>query len=67
MPSEGEIGAKEKILMGKFASKVLRTHGGSPGGPVVKTSRSQCRGPGLDPWSRNRILHATKTGYSQNK
>ena len=24
-----------------------------PGGPVVKTPRSQCRGPGFDPWSGN--------------
>ena len=24
-----------------------------PGGPVVKTPCSQCRGPGLEPWSRN--------------
>ena len=24
-----------------------------PGGAVVKTPRSQCRGPGFDPWSMN--------------
>ena len=24
-----------------------------PGGPVVKTPRSQCEGPGFDPWSGN--------------
>ena len=24
-----------------------------PGGPVVKTPRSQCRGPGFNPWSGN--------------
>ena len=24
-----------------------------PGGPVVKTLRSRCRGPGFDPWSGN--------------
>ena len=24
-----------------------------PGGPVAKTSRSQCRGPGFNPWSGN--------------
>ena len=24
-----------------------------PGGPVVKTLRSQCRGPRFDPWSGN--------------
>ena len=37
-----------------------------PGGPVVKTPRSQCRGPGFDPWSGNEVLHAaTKTQCSQ--
>ena len=30
-----------------------------PGGPVAKTLSSQCRGPRLDPWSENWILHAT--------
>ena len=29
-----------------------------PGGPGTKTSRSQCRGPGLDPWSGNQVLRA---------
>ena len=24
-----------------------------PSGPVAETPRSQCRGPGFDPWSRN--------------
>ena len=24
-----------------------------PGGPVAKTPSSECRGPGLDPWSGN--------------
>ena len=46
-----------------------------PSGPVTKTARSQCRGPGIDPWSGNKIpcsatrwkiLHAaTKTWFSQ--
>ena len=27
--------------------------GDFPGGPVVKTPRSQCRGPGFNLWSRN--------------
>ena len=27
--------------------------GDFPGGPVAKTPRSQCRGPGFDPWSGN--------------
>ena len=26
-----------------------------PGGPVVKTPYSQCRGPGFDPWSGNEL------------
>ena len=30
-----------------------------PGGPVVKTPCSQCRGPGFDPWSGKYIPHAT--------
>ena len=29
-----------------------------PGGAVVKTPHSQCRGPGFDPWSGNYIPHA---------
>ena len=47
-----------------------------PGGPVAKTPCSQCRGPGFDPWSGNKIPHvltpqlkilsaATKTLSSQ--
>ena len=27
---------------------------------MAKTLRSQCRGPGFDPWSGNWIPHATK-------
>ena len=27
--------------------------GDFPGGPVAKTPRSQCRGPGFDPWLGN--------------
>ena len=30
-----------------------------PGGPVAKTLRSQCRGLRFDPWSGNKISHAT--------
>ena len=30
-----------------------------PGGPVVKTVYSQCRGTGFYPWSGNKIPHAT--------
>ena len=36
------------------------TSGDLPGGPVGKTPRSQCRGPGSDPRSGNQILHATR-------
>ena len=32
--------------------------GDFPGGPVAKTPRSQCRGPGFDAWSGNWIPHA---------
>ena len=39
-----------------------------PGGPVAKTPRSQCRGPGFDPWSGNWILHAaTKSSHAAAK
>ena len=30
-----------------------------PGGPVVKTLYSQCRGPGFNPWSGNYVPHTT--------
>ena len=33
---------KKKVMLRDF-----------PGGPVAKTLRSQCRGPGFDPWSGN--------------
>ena len=29
-----------------------------PGGPVVRTLSSQCRGPGFDPWWGNKVPHA---------
>ena len=29
-----------------------------PGGPVARTLCSQCSGPGLDPWSGNKMPHA---------
>ena len=32
-----------------------------PGGPVVKTPYSQCKGSGFDPWSGNYIPHAATT------
>ena len=32
--------------------------GDFPGGPVAKTLRSQCRGPGSDPWSGKLIPYA---------
>ena len=39
-----------------------------PGGPVVKTPCSQCRGPRFDPWSGNWILHvATKSPHAATK
>lgn len=33
--------------------------GGFPGGPVAQAVHSQCRGPGIDPWSGNEILQTT--------
>ena len=39
-----------------------------PGGPVVKTPHSQCRGPRFNSWSGNYVLNAsTKTQHSQIK
>ena len=45
----------EKCVL-KIQSKNI---GGFPAGPVAKTLSSQCRGPMLNPWSGNWILHAT--------
>jgi len=36
--------------------------GDCPGGPVAKTPRFQCRGPGFDPCSRNEIPHVRTKG-----
>ena len=39
-----------------------------PGGPVGKTPHYQCRGPCLDPWSGNQVLHAaTKSSHAATK
>ena len=44
----------------------MRPAGHFPGGPVAKTLHSQCKGPGLNPWSGRYIPHATtKTWHSQ--
>ena len=32
---------------------ILRNYQEFPGGPVVRTPRFHCRGPGFDPWSGN--------------
>ena len=37
-----------------------------PGGPVVKTLRSQCRGYGFDPWS-GKVLHDVWHGQKIKK
>ena len=44
----------------KFTSfpTLYETSGHFPGGPVAKTSCSQCRGPGFDPSSGNQSSHA---------
>ena len=36
-----------------FPFKISSKRGDFPGGPVVKTPRSQCRGPGFNPCSGN--------------
>ena len=49
-------------------SLIKGTTGGFPGGPVAKTPHSQCRWPGVSPWSGNYIPHAaTKILCSQKK
>ena len=48
-----------KSCMGIFITVLFifvnnwKQSGDLPGGTVVKTPRSQCRGPGFDPWSGN--------------
>ena len=38
---------------GKVAGYKINTQRDFPGGSVVKTPHSQCRGPGFNPWSGN--------------
>ena len=39
-----------------------------PGGPLVKTLSSHCRGPRCDPWSGNQIAHVTaKNSHATTK
>ena len=40
-----------KLFPNKFILKLINSN--FPGGPVSKTSCSQCRGPRFDPWSEN--------------
>ena len=54
MENEGDLRQKTKVLMQlKSNIKILINLKDFPGGPVVKTPCSQCRGPGFDPWSGN--------------
>ena len=46
------------VFIGLWNRKRLRTWD-FPGGPMAKTPHSQCRGPGFDPWSGNKILYAS--------
>ena len=53
-----------------LTTKASKSHnvGDFPRGQMAKTSHSQCRGPGFDPWSGNELPHiacATKTQHSQ--
>jgi len=41
-------------LNSRFGKNPGFLHWNFAGGPVVKIPPSQCRGPGLDPWSRNK-------------
>ena len=40
-----------KLFPNNFILKLINSN--FPGGPVSKTSCSQCRGPRFDPWSEN--------------
>ena len=43
------------VLKGKLmvVNTYIKSKGDFPGGPVVKTPCSQCRGHGFNPWSGN--------------
>ena len=53
---DGGIRKSSHVAQGQVIRKWL---GDFPGGPVAKTLWSQCRGPGLHPWSGNEIPQAT--------
>ena len=54
-PSED---ANQKRVL-KVAATTTAQSRDFPGGPAAETPRSQCKGPGFDPWSQNQIPHAT--------
>ena len=59
---------RQGLGLQRCRSLIKGTTGGFPGGPVAKTPHSQCRWPGVNPWSGNYIPHAaTKILYSQKK
>ena len=41
--------------------------GDFPGGLVIKIPCFHCRGPGFDPWSGNKVPHATQHGKIKKK
>ena len=45
--------AQENSMADPQKLNIELSYGDFPGGAVVKTPHSQCRGPGFDPWSRN--------------
>ena len=46
---------KDKYHMISLICEIFKndTNGEFPGGPVVRTLRFHCGGPGFDPWSKN--------------
>ena len=43
-----------KCMARRISFKAIRKYFGDfPGGQVAKTSHSQCKGPGFNPWSEN--------------
>ena len=54
-----QVRMRSFMVVKTYGRKQNKKHQGDfPGGPVVKTLHSQCRGPGFNPWSGNQIPHA---------
>ena len=52
-PLDGKLTVFGPFHPEKVNNLFWKKQGDFPGGPAVKTPRSQCRGPGFDPWLGN--------------